>query len=77
MSKFFNDETRALIVAFFPDLLNLAIVFGLDITSDQQAVAASVMTKAIVLIFYIFKTGQAQGPSGNSLGQQKMSGRIE
>lgn len=75
MSKFFNDETRALIVAFFPDLLNLAIAFGLDVTSDQQAIAASAMTKFIVLVFYIFKTGQNQGPDGNTLAAQKKDER--
>lgn len=71
LSKFFNDETRALIVAFFPDLLSLAVAFGADISDDQQRLAMSVLTKVIVLIFYLFKTGQDQGPTGRSLAQQK------
>jgi hypothetical protein len=75
MSKFFNDETRALIVAFFPDLLSLAVAFGVDITDDQQRLAMSALTKAIVLIFYLFKTGQNQGPDGNSLATQKKDER--
>ncbi len=75
VSKFFNDETRALIVAFFPDIFSLAIAFGLDVSSEQQSLAVSAMTKFIVLVFYVFKQGQSQGPEGNSIAQQKASGR--
>ncbi len=77
MSKFFNDETRALIVAFFPDLLNLAVALGADISSEKQAIIMSALTKIIVFVFYLFKTGQAQGPDGSSTSQQKASGRTE
>lgn len=67
MSKFFNDETRALLVAFFPDLMSLAVAFGVDITDDQQRIGMSALTKLIVFVFYLFKTGQNQGPTGNAL----------
>ncbi len=75
MMKFFNDETRALIVAFFPDLLNLAVVLGADISAEKQTIIMSALTKFIVFVFYIVKTGQSQGPEGNTLAQQKKDGR--
>lgn len=67
MSKFFTDETRALIVAFFPDLLNIAIALGVSIDADKQAVIMSALTKLIVLVFYLYKTGQNQGVTGKTI----------
>lgn len=67
ISKLLTDETRALIIAFFPDLINLLVVSGVNISEDAQKIWISALTKFIVLIFYLIKTGQNQGPTGKSL----------
>lgn len=66
-----TDETRAMIVAFFPDLLSLYVAFGGEITDDQSRWIMSGLTKLIVLVFYLYKAGQNQGESGKTIAQQK------
>lgn len=63
MKNLMTDETRALIVAFFPDLLSLAVAFGVELSEERSRLIMSVMTKFIVFVFYIYKTGQKEGPA--------------
>lgn len=66
-----TDETRALIIAFFPDLFNAAEEFGIyDFSDSELQVATSIATKVIVGIFYVYKKGQNQGVEGKTLAAQ-------
>lgn len=71
LNKIMTDETRALIVAFFPDLLSVYVAFGGSLSDDQSRLVMSLLTKGIVAVFYLWKTGQNQGPDGKTLKQQK------
>ena len=58
MSKYLNDETRAMLLAFLPDIWTVAVLLGADVGASGQAAVSSLVTKAVVLLFYIVKTGQ-------------------
>lgn len=62
INNLLNDTTRALIIAFFPDLINLAVSLGLEISEDAQKIWISALTKGVVLLFYVVKTGQGNPP---------------
>lgn len=66
-----NDTFRAMIIAFFPDLIRLGSFFGFEPTTDQTENIMSALTKIVVLIFFLYKGGQNQGEGGQTLTQQR------
>lgn len=67
--KIMTDETRALIVAFFPDLINLFVALGVNISEGSQILIMSILTKVIVFVFYLYKTGQNQTLAAKKRGK--------
>lgn len=68
MKNLFNDTTRGLVLAFFPDIFTALQLFGaVDWTGDQTAIAMSLAGKAITFFFYVVKTGQGEAPPPASL----------
>lgn len=65
-----NDTFRAMIIAFFPDLIRLGVLFGWEPTADETQNIMSALSKVVVIIFFLYKGGQNQGEGGQSLTQQ-------
>lgn len=56
-----NDLQRAAIIGFLQSLFPIAILAGLDVSSEAQAAVMLAITNGMTLFMLFWKQGQQQG----------------